>query len=99
MGFVPVHVPNGSKLAGTADQRARAGHRLKNDGMMPGFPDLVVYASGGRVGHIEVKAEGNYQQDTQKAVQAMLEQLGHRYAVCRSGADLVDTLRAWGWIS
>lgn len=99
MGFVAVHVPNGSKLAGTPKQRAMAGARLKAEGILPGFPDLLVYASGGRVGHIEVKAAGNYQQPTQKACQAMLEGLGHRYAVCRSGADLVDALRAWGWVA
>lgn len=99
MGFVAVHVPNGSKLAGTERQRRMAGARLKSEGMLPGFPDLLVYASGGRIGHIEVKAEGNYQQPTQKACQAMLEDMGHRYAVCRSGADLIETLRAWGWIA
>ena len=98
MGFVAVHVPNGSKLAGSQKQRAMAGARLKSEGMLPGFPDLLVYASGGRVAHIEVKAPGNYQQPTQKACQAMLEGMGHRYAVCRSSADLTDVLRAWGWV-
>ena len=98
MGFVAVHVPNGTLLAGNPDQRARQGARLKADGMMPGFPDLLVYGSGARVGHIEVKAEGNYQQDTQKACQAMLQTMGHNYAVCRSAADLVETLQAWGWV-
>jgi hypothetical protein len=98
LGFVAVHVPNGSKLAGSPEQRARAGKRLKADGMLPGFPDLIVYASGGRVGHIEVKAEGNYQQDTQKAVQAMLEGMGHHYAVCRSILDVPETLNKWGWL-
>lgn len=96
-GFFPVHVPNGSKLAGTPDQRARAGARLKADGMVPGFPDLLVYAPDGRMGHIEVKAEGAYQQQTQKDCQARLADMGHLYAVCRSIADVDETLAEWGF--
>ena len=98
VGLVPVHVPNGSKLAGTPEQRARTGARLKADGLMPGFPDLLVYASDGRVGHMEIKAEANYQQDTQKACAALLARLGHHYAVVRSIDDARETLEEWGWI-
>jgi hypothetical protein len=97
-GFYVVHVPNGSKLAGTKRQRAMRGARLKAEGTVPGFPDLLVYAAGGRVGHIEVKAEGNYQQPTQKACQLELQRLGHLYAVCRSMADVDETLQRWGWL-
>lgn len=98
VGFFPVHVPNGSKLAGSEQQRKRAGARLKLDGLYPGFPDLVVYGSGGRVGHIEVKAEGSYQQATQKDCEARLSDMGHRYAICRSVDDVVETLNEWGWL-
>ena len=96
-GFFVVHVPNGSKLSGTSQQRAMTGTRLKAEGTVAGFPDLLVYASGGRVGHIEVKVEGNYQQPSQKACQAALEGLGHHYAICRSLNDVDETLRGWGW--
>lgn len=96
-GYRAVHVPNGSKLAGTPEQRARAGARLKADGMVPGWPDLLVYGAGGRIGHIEVKAEGSYQQDTQKACERWLKGRGHLYAVCRSIDDVDETLRQWGW--
>ncbi len=95
-GFWAVHIPNGSKLAGTPVQRARAGKRFKDEGLYPGFPDLAVMFDGGRVGFIEVKAEGAYQQPTQKACQARMEALGHRYAVCRSIEDAAETLAKWG---
>lgn len=96
-GLTSVHVPNGATLSGDKDARARQMANLKRDGLLPGFPDLVVYASQGRVGHIEVKCEGNYQTDTQKAVAALLGDLGHNYAVCRSLADVDETLGKWGW--
>jgi hypothetical protein len=98
-GFDSVHVPNGSKLAGTPQQRARAGARLKADGLRPGFPDLLVYGSGGRIGHIEVKAPGGYQQPTQRRCQEWLLSIGHRYAVCRSTEDADAALVSWGWLA
>lgn len=97
-GFRAVHVPNGSKLAGTPEQRARAGARLKADGLVPGFPDLLIYGPGQRIGHIEVKAPAGRVQDTQRACQAWLEALEHKYAVCRSTDDVARTLREWGWL-
>lgn len=97
-GFYVAHVPNGSKLAGNPRQRAMRGARLKAEGTVPGFPDLLVYHDNGRVGHIEVKAEGNYQQPAQKACQAELQTRGHLYSVCRSMADVDETLIRWGWL-
>lgn len=96
-GYVAVHVPNGATLRGDEDQRKRQMHNLKLDGLLPGFPDLIVYGKDGRIGHIEVKVEGGRQQPTQKECQGMLEQLGHRYAICRSIDDAAETLSKWGW--
>ena len=96
-GYTSVHVPNGATLSGDKDARARQMANLKRDGLLPGFPDLLVYAPGGRVGHIEVKCEGGRQTDTQKAVAGLLDGLGHHYAVCRSLADVDETLASWGW--
>lgn len=97
-GFWTVHVPNGATLSGTPAQRAKQMNSLKNDGFCVGFPDLLVYAPGGRMGHIEVKCEGSYQNPNQKAVQASLADMGHLYAVCRSIADVDETFARWGWI-
>lgn len=97
-GFWPVHVPNGGKLFGDKRQRARTGHLLKISGLYPGFPDLAVIHTEGRIGFIEVKAEGAYQQPTQKECQQRLAELGHHYAVCRSIEDVEETLAGWGWL-
>lgn len=98
LGFRAVHIPNGSKLAGTKEQRARAGARLKADGMVPGWPDLLVYGSQGRIGHLEIKAPKGTLSEAQKAAQADLEVMGHKYAVCRSLDDVIDALDGWGWL-
>jgi hypothetical protein len=98
LGFRSVAVPNGSVLAGGAEQRARQMASLKRDGLTPGFADLVLFAKGGRVGFIEVKIEGGKQSASQVECQRWLIEFGHRYAVCRSIDDVTETLREWGWI-
>ena len=98
-GFKVVHVPNGATLSGNAKQRAIQMNALKRDGLCVGFPDLIVYADNGRVGHIEVKIEGGKQSDNQKKVQAWMNDLGHLYAVCRSLEDVKETLTEWGWFA
>ena len=84
-------------LGGDSTKRAIQMASLKRDGLMIGFPDLLVYASGGRIGHIEVKTAKGKQEPSQIACQAWLEGLGHRYAVCRSIDDVAAALEAWGW--
>jgi hypothetical protein len=98
-GYFVAHVPNGAQIAGTGKQRAMRVGFLKSAGMTPGMPDLYVSDYGGRCGWIEVKAEGAYQQPTQRAVQSELEARGQRYAVCRSLDDVEETLAEWGWIT
>lgn len=97
-GFASVHVPNGTKLAGDDSARSRQARNLIADGMLPGYPDLIVYAKGGRVGHIEVKSPTGTIQPTQHACADWLRGLGHHYAVCRSIDDTRAALIAWGWI-
>lgn len=98
IGFRSVAVPNGSVLAGGAEQRARQMASLKRDGLTPGFPDLIVFGKGGRIGFIEVKTEGSYQQASQKECQRWLIEFGQVYAICRSVEDVHETLDGWGWI-
>lgn len=97
-GFDSVHVPNGAVLKGDKLQRARQMNALKRDGLRPGYPDLIVYGKQGRIGHIEVKVEGNYQTDEQKRCEQWLKDMGHKYAVCRSQEDVDETLKQWGWV-
>ncbi len=96
-GFKVVHVPNGAVLAGNSTRRAIQMNSLLKDGLCKGFPDLLVYHDSGRVGHIEVKIEGQFASDDQMAVEQWLSERGHLYAVCRSLPDIDETLTKWGW--
>ena len=98
LGFIPVHVPNGSVLAGGASQRARQMAGLKRDGLCVGFPDLIVYSEGGRICHLEVKTESGEQSPAQKECEEWLVFFGNRYAVVRSVEDVEEVLHDWGWI-
>ena len=92
------HSPNGSKLHGSKEQRARTGARLKRAGTVAGYPHLTLYASDGRVGHLELKAEKGRLSDNQIEVQQRLSGLGHRYAIVKHTDDVLEALRAWGWM-
>ena len=97
-GLRVVAVPNGAVLAGNPRQRAIQMNSLKADGLCVGFPDIVVYGGGRRVGHIEVKLEGEYQSPKQIDCERWLTEMGHSYAICRSIADVDETLARWGWM-
>ena len=96
-GIGYAHVLNGWHLAGDGEARGRQMNALKGDGLYPGFPDLIVFSKG-RVGLLEVKAEGGRLQDTQKDCHEHLRREGLPVAVVRSSLDAFDTLKAWGWI-
>ena len=98
LGFYTVHVPNGVVLGGNARQRAIQMAALKRDGFKVGFPDLIVYHSDGRVGHIEIKTPKGRQSDKQKECEATLKGLGHTYVICKSVEDVQNALYKWGWL-
>lgn len=97
-GFRSVAVPNGAVLSGNGKQRAIQMNSLKRDGLCVGFPDLLVYGEGRKIGHIEVKTKGGKQSDTQVECERWLKAMGHDYAVCRSLEDVRETLGEWGWV-
>ena len=96
-GYQSVAVPNGAALRGDKVQRERQMVNLKRDGLMVGFPDLLIYGHSGRVGHIEVKTAKGKVSPAQEAVGTWLEEWGHNYALCRSVDDVDAALTAWGW--
>jgi hypothetical protein len=96
-GYRIVASANGAVLAGNPRQRAMQMNSLKANGLCVGFPDLTVYGGERRIGHIEVKLEGEKQTDTQVDCETWLKAMGHQYAVCRSVDDVDETLREWGW--
>ena len=70
---------------------------LKAAGLTVGFPDLIVYGPQGRVGHLEIKLEGEKLEPKQVEVHDWLGGWGHKVAVCRSIADVEQTLVEWDW--
>ena len=96
-GLRSVAVPNGAVLRGDKVERSIQMASLKRDGLTPGFPDLIVFGKGGRIGFIEVKVEGNYQTPSQVECERWLNEFGQPVAVCRSLPDIDETLVKWGW--
>lgn len=74
---------------------ARQGALFKAMGLLPGVPDLGLILPEGRIAWVEFKAEGGRVSPEQHAIHAILRGLGHRVSVCRSVADLIETLAAW----
>jgi len=76
---------------------AREIGQAKLAGMVVGWPDLIIMAPS-HVGPLffEVKAEGGYPTDAQRAVHDRLRALGYRVGIVRSIADVDERLAAWG---
>lgn len=74
---------------------ARIIAKAKAAGMLPGFPDILIFVDG--QGYcIEVKAEGGSLSAPQKAVRDILQKQGIPHAVCRSVDDVRACLSEWG---
>jgi hypothetical protein len=91
-GIVVVHVPNEGK------RTTIAGRLIKQEGVLPGFPDLVLLAPGGRVAFVEVKAPGGRLSDRQRECHAMLARLGHNVLTADNQDAVVNALKTWRWV-
>lgn len=98
LGFFPVASANGAHLAGDKTSRFKQIAAMKADRMRPGFPDLTVLATNGRIGFIEVKTPKGQVQDSQRRMHDQLGVLHHHVAIVRSVDDTRDALREWGWL-
>jgi hypothetical protein len=92
-GAVVHHSPGEFGMSGKAIARQIA--KNKANGMLPGFPDIIVLFQG-RTLAMEVKAEGNVLTPAQKALRAEIEAQGVPFAVVRSRADVNEFLAAVG---
>lgn len=91
LGIVAAHVPNEGR-------RSRLGHaRAVQDGLMTGFPDLVLIGTAGRTGFMEVKGPRGTLSDAQRARINMLHARGHLVAVVRDQDYAAHVVRQWGW--
>ena len=90
-GIVCHHSPNAAKRS------VIGGRRVKQDGMITGWPDLTVVGREGLVAFLEVKAPGGKLSPAQREIGDMLARMGHTWAVVRSQEQAVTWLQAWGW--
>lgn len=88
------HSANEVSLSGPAVARAIA--KAKWNGMLVGFPDILVIALGAPPMTFEVKAPGGHPSDAQKAVGAALQAAGARWAVVYGIGDVTACLQEWG---
>lgn len=98
LGLFPIASANGAHLAGDKLTRARKWNAMRADRMRPGFPDLTVLGTNGRVGFMEVKTPKGQVQDSQRRMIEQLGVLGHQTAIVRSVDDTREALKIWGWI-
>ena len=97
MPHAMVHHPAAeSHLSGKAAMLATV--RKKRDGMVTGFPDLIVLPYAAKVGAIffEVKSPKGKTTEEQDVVHNHLRGLGYRVAVVRSVSDVREFLKQWG---
>jgi hypothetical protein len=90
-GVVCHHSPNAARRS------AITGVRLKQEGMITGWPDLTLVGPDKRVAFLEVKAPKGRTSAAQDDCIAMLRRMGHDVAVVRSQDDAVLMLQEWGW--
>jgi hypothetical protein len=69
--------------------------RLKGAGVLPGCADLLIVV-GGRLYAIELKARRGVVSEAQRAFERLCAAASVPYAICRSLADVEQTLRDWG---
>ena len=91
------HSPNGAHLAGGSTARFRQMGALLGDGMLKGFPDILVLWPHGRGCLIEVKRPklGRLSHE-QRELHARLDSIGWRVATCTSVVEAYAFLQACG---
>lgn len=68
---------------------------MKESGTLAGVADLVIVGNGGRVLFVEMKAGKNKQEDSQVIFQQKVENLGHKYIICRSLEQFIKEVDLW----
>lgn len=86
-----VAVPNGGR------RDAVTGARLKDEGVVAGVADLLLLVPG-RLHHglcIEMKTPEGRQSAAQSRWQRAVEQMGYRYAICRSLGQFIELVEGY----
>ncbi len=89
-GVVCMAIANGSL------RHPRVAIKLKDEGVLPGAPDLVFVMKGGRVAWLEMKKGKGRSSDVQLGFHARLKRLGHSIGVAHSIEEALDYLKKTG---
>lgn len=68
---------------------------MKESGTLAGVADLVIVGNNGRVLFVEMKAGKNKQEASQVIFQQKVENLGHKYIICRSKEQFMKEVDLW----
>lgn len=68
---------------------------MKKSGTLKGVADLVIVGGNGKVLFVEMKAGKNKQEDSQVIFQQKVENLGHKYIICRSLEQFMKEVDLW----
>ncbi len=94
LGCFVAHVPNAGK------RTSGGGYRLKREGMVTGFPDLLIYRNGHHA-LLEVKRPGyspSDVSDAQREIHATLARQGFPVAIVTGQDEAIRALEAMGWV-
>lgn len=83
------HVPNGEYRG------ARLGAKLKEMGVKPGIPDLILIAPDNTNRFLELKREGEKLNEAQREFQTMCIARGYPHAVAYSVDEAIAILEEW----
>lgn len=89
-GVVCMAIPNGGL------RHPIIGKHLKEEGLLPGSPDLVFALHRGLVAWLEMKKRGGRLSDDQLGMKAKLQRLGHQWAMADSVDEALDELNRMG---
>jgi len=98
LGFIVHHSPNGTTLSGDDVARFKQAAVLNADGLMPGWPDLILFNKRGAVGLLEIKREGGTVSADQERVLGLLTRWNVPNAAVCTLDEAYAAWRAWGWL-
>ncbi len=88
--LVRMAIPNGGM------RHPIVGRKLKEEGLLPGSPDLVFALEQGRTLWLEMKKEGGRLSDEQVGLHSKLRALGHEVMVAYSVDQAMEICRRYG---
>lgn len=89
-GVICMAIPNGGL------RHPIVGKLLKEEGLLPGSPDLVFALHRGLVAWLEMKKRGGVLSDVQLGMKAKLRRLDHQWAMAESVDEALDELNRMG---